>query len=207
MSRGRLSRRQFLNAIGAAGALLPLARPAHGLQSTPALDAYPMLEKTLRAAADRGAQTISRRAAVTLTARDGAYAPDLARLNVDAPSAAAQRIAPDGLLTFTVETDEPLYLSGELELEPSNDLRPGLRVSVLCDDTLVAAPMLAEVRQARNRGFPRVVRRPQGQFLDDRHTRVRPAGPGALPAVALTRVSHHFGDRIPAYAPPQAAGS
>ena len=53
-----------------------------------------MLEKTLRAAADRGAQTISRRAAVTLTARDGAYAPDLARLNVDAPSAAAQRIAP-----------------------------------------------------------------------------------------------------------------
>ena len=40
-------------------------------------------------------------------------------------------------------------------LEPSNDLRPGLRASVLCDDTLVAAPMLAEVRQARNRGFIR----------------------------------------------------
>ena len=114
-----------------------------------------MLEKTLRAAADRRARTISRRAAVTLTARDGAYAPDLARLEVDAPDAGARRLGPDGLLTFAVETDEPLYLSGELELEPSNDLRPGLRASVLCDDTLVAAPMLAEVRQAGNRGFIR----------------------------------------------------
>ena len=142
MPRGGSSRREFLRTIGVAGAVLPVARSAFGLQSTAALEAYPALVPQLQAVADKRTRPVVPRGTLTLTARDGAYAPDLARLDVETPGADAQRIAPDGLLTFTVETDAPRYVSGELELEPSSDLRPGLRASVLCDDTLIAAPMV-----------------------------------------------------------------
>ncbi|MAG70755.1 MAG: hypothetical protein CL471_10755 [Acidobacteria bacterium] len=126
--------------MSAAGASLSIARSAFGLQGTSALEAYPLLAPQLHALADQRARPMPRRGTLTLTAPDGAYALDLARLDVEEPGGTAQPIAPDGLLTFTVEADEPVYLSAELDLEPSDDLRPGLRATVLCDDTVIAAP-------------------------------------------------------------------
>ncbi len=137
------SRRDFLRAMSAAGASLSIARSAFGLQGTSALEAYPLLAPQLHALADQRARPMPRRGTLTLTAPDGAYALDLARLDVEEPGGTAQPIAPDGLLTFTVEADEPVYLSAELDLEPSDDRRPGLRATVLCDDTVIAAPMVA----------------------------------------------------------------
>jgi hypothetical protein len=44
---------------------------------------------------------------------------------------------------FAMDVAETAYVTGELTIEPDVDLRPGLRVSVLSDDTVVGAPMVA----------------------------------------------------------------
>jgi hypothetical protein len=111
---------------------------------TPYLIGYPALWERLRAAADRRATEFSRRVgSVRLMAEQGAYARHLGATEVETGVAAATRhIGSDGILVFALDVAEPVYVRGTLTLTPDDDRRPGLRASVLADDTLVAAPML-----------------------------------------------------------------
>src|SRR5262249_37928175 len=49
----------------------------------------------------------------------------------------------DGLLTFAIDVPRSSWTNGILTLEPDVDVRPGLRATVLCDTTLIGAPMTA----------------------------------------------------------------
>jgi hypothetical protein len=60
---------------------------------------------------------------------------------VAVPSTSRVTIPKDGALVFAVDVPRTSWVSGEVILESADDLRPGLRASVLCDATLVAAPM------------------------------------------------------------------
>ncbi len=108
----------------------------------PAIDVWPRLEANLRAAADRHAVPLRRGQRVSLTAERMTLAPEIARTNVVPVNGPDVTIPAEGLLTVAVDAEEPLYVTGEVELEPDADLRPGLRAYVLSDDTLVGAPMV-----------------------------------------------------------------
>ncbi len=108
----------------------------------PPIAVYPQLQALLRSRADARAVPIGPGETLDLTATNGAFAADLARLEVTSPAAAALEISPDGLLCFAVDVAEPMYVSGSVSLKHGDDLRPGLRACVLSDSTLVAAPMV-----------------------------------------------------------------
>ncbi|MDD2708153.1 MAG: metallophosphoesterase [Verrucomicrobiae bacterium] len=65
---------------------------------------------------------------------DEAHGVELAGEEVEVPK--------DGFLTFALNAKDALYVTGSVTLAPSSDLRPGLRATILCDDTLVGAPMV-----------------------------------------------------------------
>ncbi|MGC9317040.1 MAG: metallophosphoesterase [Armatimonadota bacterium] len=109
----------------------------------PPMQVYPQLEALLQAEAGGRATRLAPGAPLRLKATSGAFAPDLARLEVARPETESLQIPPDGLLTFAVDVPEPMYVTGSLRLTPDADLRPGLRAYVLCDCTLIAAPMVA----------------------------------------------------------------
>ena len=108
----------------------------------PAIGVWPRLESRLNAAAGSCAVSLAPGQRVELDARQGALAPALDRVHVVTVSETSVQVPANGLLTFAVNVKEPLYVTGELELEPDADLRPGLRAYVLSDDTLVGAPMV-----------------------------------------------------------------
>jgi hypothetical protein len=112
-----------------------------GSASSP-LAAYPEVASRLRREADRQSREFSR-AGLELSPSHGAFARALDVPEVSAGHARGQALAPDSLLTFAIDVADATYVAGELTVEPARDLRAGLRVSVLCDDTLVAAPMVA----------------------------------------------------------------
>lgn len=108
----------------------------------PAIEVWPRLEAALHAAADQRASTVRRGQRLVLDATRAAFAPDLTRPEVRTPDQPAIAIPAEGLLTFAVDTEEALVLTGTARLEPDADLRPGLRAYVLSGATVVAAPML-----------------------------------------------------------------
>ncbi len=108
----------------------------------PAIEVWPKLEAALHAAADPRASTVRRGQRLQLDATQAAFAPDLTRQDVSLPAAPAIAIPAEGLLTFAIDTEEALVLTGTAWLEPDAELRPGLRAYVLSDATVVAAPML-----------------------------------------------------------------
>ncbi|MDF9826968.1 putative phosphodiesterase [Ereboglobus sp. PH5-10] len=129
---------------------------------------WPRLKDALHAAADKRPSTIAPGGVLVLDARNAALAPDTARDNILLPGiditsgAPAPSIVPsdsdslpnreskienaigipaDGMLVFAIDAKDDLDLTGTLQLEPDDDdLRPGLRVTVLSDDTVIAAP-------------------------------------------------------------------
>ena len=108
----------------------------------PALEVWPRLEATLHAAADARAVTLRRSGQLVLDASQAVLAPAINRTEVVPVTESAVAVPAEGLLTFAVDAEEPLVVTGELELDPDADLRPGLRAYVLSDDTLVGAPMV-----------------------------------------------------------------
>jgi len=135
----RVPRRAFLATIGASAIAGVWPRRAFARQS--AIAAYRNVEQRLRDAAGRRSRAFSS-VGLTLRAQDGVLAAALDVRDISVARAGAQPLPPDGLLCFAVDVAENTYVTGALELEPGADLRPGLRASVLCDDTLVAAPMV-----------------------------------------------------------------
>lgn len=136
----RASRRAFLATISAS-AIAGAWPPGVFARQSP-LVAYPTVEERLRHSADRRSRPFSR-AGLTLRASDGVVAAALDVPDVANGGGAAQPLTPDGLLCFAIDVAETVYVTGELEIDHGCDLRPGLRASVLCDATLVAAPMVA----------------------------------------------------------------
>ncbi|MDR2674344.1 MAG: metallophosphoesterase [Opitutaceae bacterium] len=104
---------------------------------------WPRLEKALHAAAGKRASALKPGATVTLDATRAAFAPDTAgveaSLATPAP-AGAIALPAEGLLVFAIDAADDLDLEGSLTLEPDADLRPGLRVTVLAGNTVIAAP-------------------------------------------------------------------
>jgi predicted phosphodiesterase len=135
----RLTRRSFLTAVGATAGSLPRFVGTSANESP--LSIYPRVESLLRARADERAHALSSR--LELRSADGAFAAALDRVEVARPRVGSQRITPDGLLVFAVDVPVTSWVSAELTLEPDADLRPGLRATLLCDTTVVAAPMSA----------------------------------------------------------------
>jgi len=108
----------------------------------PPSQVYPEVERRLRAEADKRPIRLARGKRIVARASNGAFAPDSAVVEARAVQSDTLQITPNGLLTFAIDADEPLYVTGSLLLTPDSDLRPGLRVTVLCNTTVVAAPMV-----------------------------------------------------------------
>lgn len=101
---------------------------------------WPQVEAAMRAAASSRVTVIDPGDTVTLDARDAALVPDTALAQTALPGGATAVIPAEGLLSFAIDARSDLTLTGSLQLEPDADLRPGLRVTVLSDDTVIAAP-------------------------------------------------------------------
>ncbi len=132
-----ISRREWLALTATAG----LARTASARAPVDRLSIYPEIRSALRASADNRARPLTD-AGLELRPRDGAVASSLDIVAVTRPSGAAVPIPPDGQLTFAFDVRRPCWVHGTLDLEPDADRRPGLRATVLCDDVVVAAPMV-----------------------------------------------------------------
>src|SRR5262245_39928065 len=137
----RISRRRFLSTMGAAaGTAYSFDRALIADSSTP-LAVYPRLEARLRARADDRPHKLSS-GGLDLVASEGVFAAALDRLDVADPHAGTLRITPDGLLTFAIDVPASTWVTGELAIDPADDLRPGLRVTALCDATVIGTPMV-----------------------------------------------------------------
>ncbi len=108
----------------------------------PPIRVYPQLAGELRAMADRSKVRVASGAEITLSAGNGALLDDFQAPGPRGPENDEAVIPPDGLLTFALDVPAPLYVTGSLRLTSTDDLRPGLRAYVLCDDTVIAAPMV-----------------------------------------------------------------
>lgn len=108
----------------------------------PPIDTYPALSRALRSEADRAAVTLAPGANVTLTAAHGVFATGFTSTDVEQPQEATVSLPPDGILMFAVDAPHAMYVTGTLRMVPDSDLRPGLRACVLCDDTVIATPMV-----------------------------------------------------------------
>jgi hypothetical protein len=137
-----VSRRGFLTTVGAAAGAACAADLRLLAEVGGPMAVYPGLEAHLRALAARRARTLTR-AGLDLAPSHAAFAPALDRLETVVPAAGRQRITPDGLLTFAIDVPATSWVTGELMLEPADDRRAGLRVTVLCDTTVVGTPMVA----------------------------------------------------------------
>ena len=133
------TRREFLSSLAFGAGLTAAHRtPA----SAAPLDAYPEVERRLRGHADDRAVTLARGATVRLDGANAVLAPDLRVASTERASRTGASIAPDGLAMFALDVSADTYVTGRLELVAPADLRPGLRVSVLADTALIAAPMV-----------------------------------------------------------------
>ena len=108
----------------------------------PPIESYPPLRRSLQAVADRRASLLAPGGELVLDARAGAFVPGFAPGEARTPAEAALALPPDGMLLFAVDAPQPVMAVGSLLLEPDGDLRPGLRTTVLCDATVLAAPMV-----------------------------------------------------------------
>ena len=108
----------------------------------PPIETYPLLLPSLQARADRHASTLTPGGRIELDARSGILAIGPRPGDIRPTSGASVPLPADSLLIFAIDVPRPLYASGRLDLEPDADLRPGLRATVLCDTTILAAPMV-----------------------------------------------------------------
>jgi hypothetical protein len=139
----RINRRSFLTTLGSTAGAAYLADLGSRPETAGPLAVYDELERRLRRQADERPTTLTR-AGVELVPSHGAFVPALDQPDATtARGARQQRITPDGLLTFAIDVPATSWVAGELLLEAGPDLRPGLRAYVLCDTTLVGAPMVA----------------------------------------------------------------
>ena len=131
---------------------------------TPA-QVWPKLKQTLHATAAKRASPLAPGDTLTLDARHAAVVPDTARDNVILPPVPNPAQIPnlvvpaDGLLVFAIDAKTDLDLTGTLHLEhTSDDLRPGARVTVLANDTVIGAPSIKSTKPwtawANNRHSP-----------------------------------------------------
>ena len=136
------TRRDFLTSM-ALGLGAGWAGPIELSSAGTPIDVYPELERRLRDAAGRRPSSVRPGSAVRLDGSSAALGTDLTDARVDAARSGGADIAPDGLAVFAVDVSQTTYVTGQIELEAPRDLRPGLRVSVLSDTTLVGAPMVS----------------------------------------------------------------
>lgn len=108
----------------------------------PPINTYPAIARTMQGEADRAAVTLLPGADVTLAAAQGVLAADFAATDVERTRERALSLPPDGMVMFALDAPRAMYVTGAVRLAPDADLRPGLRACVLCDDTVVAAPMV-----------------------------------------------------------------
>lgn len=98
------------------------------------------LKPLLRAIADKRTSSLALGSTLALDARNAALAPDIANAQAILPTTDVIPIPADGLLVFAIDAKDDLELTGTLHLEPDADLRPAIRVTVLCNDTVIGAP-------------------------------------------------------------------
>jgi hypothetical protein len=118
---------------------------------------------------------------MTLRARHGLLMPSAAEPAIE-PGPGSLEIPSDGLLAFAVDVPRDTHVRGRLRLEPSVDLRPGLRCTVLVDDRVWAAPM---VRGGPWEGEGNAITGPQPDVEG-----VHPASVIELPPLALRPGTH-----------------
>ncbi|MCE5236898.1 metallophosphoesterase [bacterium] len=109
----------------------------------PPIKTYPPLAARLRARAAEHTVTLPPGGEVSLDGRAGVLAAGFEADGDLTTGAPTPTIPADGLLAFAVDAPRAMYVTGALELEPDGDLRPGLRATVLCDDTVIGAPMVS----------------------------------------------------------------
>ncbi|MDR0902250.1 MAG: metallophosphoesterase [Opitutaceae bacterium] len=110
-----------------------------GAPDTPA-QVWPKLKHALHAEADKRVSALAPGGALALDATRAALAPDTAAAQTILPADAAAAIPAEGLLVFAIDAKADLDLTGSLQLEPDDNLRPGPRVTVLSDDTVIGVP-------------------------------------------------------------------
>ncbi len=108
----------------------------------PPIEIWPALAARLDRAASKRAVTLRPDAELAINARHGVLAPRIADVEPLAPDTESVEIPADGILQFAVDVAEPMYVTGAVTLVPDEDLRPGLRVCILSDDTVIGAPMV-----------------------------------------------------------------
>ncbi|MDH4064112.1 MAG: metallophosphoesterase [Acidobacteriota bacterium] len=135
-----VTRREFMEALTAAG-LASYGQALSAAQPGDRIARYPIVQDLLGQRAGDRARTLTR-AGLDLRPEDGALALTLDEATVMRPGASSSSVPPDGLLVFAVDAPEAMWIEGELALEPDADRRPGLRATVLCDTTIVGAPMV-----------------------------------------------------------------
>lgn len=108
----------------------------------PPIATYPAIAAALSSQIERHAVTLQPGSELSLDGRSGVLAPGFDPEEKLSAGQDRMEIPADGILAFAVDAPKSMYVTGTLELEPDSDLRPGLRATVLCDDTVVAAPMV-----------------------------------------------------------------
>ncbi len=155
-----------------------------GQPDTPA-QIWPRLKSSLQNAANKRISPLKPGDSLVLDARNAALAPDTVRIETSLPKDAALVIPAEGMLVFAIDAKDDLDLTGSIQLEPDADLRPGLRVTVLSDDTVIAAP---GVKAAAWKGIPDGTR--PGPAPDIRGE--RPSSSVPLTAWRMTKGRHYI---------------
>lgn len=135
------TRRAFLEALGAAG-LWSYAERLVAMQAGDRIARYPALETLLRSVADDRSRGLGA-SGLEIRPVHCALADSLDQIAVTTPGRAAVDLLPDALLVAAVDVGRSVWVEGDLTLRPAADLRPGLRATVLCDTTVIGAPMVA----------------------------------------------------------------
>lgn len=107
------------------------------------IEKWPKLQKMLLNKADKRAVKLKLSSSVTLEASEAILAPDTNNLEVLAVDSSSVRIPSEGLITFAIDAEEAMYVTGSLSLAADKDLTPGLRAYIMSDTTLIAAPMVS----------------------------------------------------------------
>lgn len=108
----------------------------------PPIRTYPAIGERLRSLAAVHPVALEPGKDLSLAGRAGVLAAGFQPEDQIAAATDGVVIPPDGMLAFAVQASRAVYLEGTLELEPDADLRPGLRATVLGDDTVLAAPVV-----------------------------------------------------------------
>ncbi|MDF9832586.1 hypothetical protein M2103_000796 [Ereboglobus sp. PH5-5] len=177
-------------------------RLTSGSSTASPAQAWPEVETAMRKAASRRVTAIKPGDAITLDARNAALVPDTALAQTTLPKDTAVAIPAEGILVFAIEAKDDITLAGTLQLEPDADLRPGLRATVLANNTVIAAPAVkadAPWRDVRTEDRPGALPNITGQrpspavtlapvHLPKGRHYITVAGPHIRPGGTLTRL-------------------